>query len=218
MYAGRQIGRNILRQMEGKPLKPFKFAGLGDACSLGRRKAVSHLKGMRFYGLPAWILWRLFFWWFVPTWERKADIAFDWMMAPIFGRDIVGVRVATPFGLRREHYETGQAVVRQGEVGQQIYVIASGTADIIRETPEGEVLVTTLGLGRPLRGEGGLRADPADRHGARDLAARGAVARPERGAGAGGDDPDLRRRRPRAAQRAGAQPGAAPDEPVSPAG
>ena len=120
MYAGRQIGRNILRQTEGKPLKPFKFAGLGDACSLGRRKAVSHLKGMRFYGLPAWILWRLFFWWFVPTWERKADIAFDWMMAPMFGRDIVGVRVATPFGLRREHYETragGGAAGRGGSAG-----------------------------------------------------------------------------------------------------
>lgn len=147
MYGGRQIGRNIERHVQGKPLKPFKFAGLGDACSLGRRKAVSHLKGMRFYGLPAWILWRLFFWWFVPTWERKADIAFDWMMAPFFGRDIVNVQVATPYGLRREHYESGQAVVRQGEVGQQIYVITAGTADIIRETPEGDVLVTTLGPG-----------------------------------------------------------------------
>lgn len=147
MYGGRQIGRNIERHLQGKPLKPFRFAGLGDACSLGRRKAVSHLKGMRFYGLPAWILWRLFFWWFVPTWERKADIAFDWMMAPFFGRDIVNVQVATPYGLRREHYESGQAVVRQGEVGQQIYVITAGTADIIRETPDGDVLVTTLGPG-----------------------------------------------------------------------
>ncbi|KAA1429413.1 cyclic nucleotide-binding domain-containing protein [Nocardioides antri] len=147
MYGGRQIGRNIERRIQGRPPKPFTFAGLGDACSLGRRKAVSHLKGMRFYGLPAWILWRLFFWWFVPTWERKADIAFDWLAGPFFGRDIVGVQVAAPYGLRREHYETGQAVVRQGEVGQQIYVITAGTADVIRETPEGEVLVTTLGPG-----------------------------------------------------------------------
>jgi NADH:ubiquinone reductase (H+-translocating) len=147
MYGGRQIGRNILRRMEGKPLRPFTFAGLGDACSLGRRKAVSHLRGMRFYGLPAWILWRSFFWYFVPTWERKADIAFDWLCAPIFGRDIVGVHAASSYGLRREHYETGQAVVRQGEVGQAIYVITSGTADIIRETPDGEVVVTTLGPG-----------------------------------------------------------------------
>ncbi|KAA1415945.1 cyclic nucleotide-binding domain-containing protein [Nocardioides humilatus] len=147
MYAGKQIGRNIVRQMEGKPLKPFTFPGLGDACSLGRRKAVSHLKGFRFYGTPAWIVWRLFFWWFVPTWERKADIAFDWLCAPFFGRDIVGVGVATPYGLRREHYETGQPVVRQGEVGQAIYVITSGTAEIIRETPEGPVVVTTLGSG-----------------------------------------------------------------------
>lgn len=147
MYGGRQIGRNIVRQIEGKPPKPFTFAGLGDACSLGRRKAVSHLKGVRFYGLPAWVLWRSFFWFFVPTWERKADIAFDWLSAPFFGRDIVGVHPAASYGLRREHYEAGQAVVRQGEVGQAIYVITSGTADIIRETPEGQVLVTTLGPG-----------------------------------------------------------------------
>jgi NADH dehydrogenase len=147
MYGGRQIGRNILRQVEGKPLKPFTFAGLGDACSLGRRRAVSHLKGMRFYGLPGWVLWRAFFWWFVPTAERKADIAFDWLLAPIFGRDIVNFQVNTPYGLRREHYEPGQTVVRQGEVGQAIYVVASGTAEIVRETPEGEVVVTTLGPG-----------------------------------------------------------------------
>ncbi|MEZ0581246.1 FAD-dependent oxidoreductase [Nocardioides sp. MH1] len=147
MYGGRQIGRNIVRQLEGKPLKRFTFPGLGDACSLGRHKAVSHLKGFRFYGTPAWIVWRAFFWWYVPSRERKADIAFDWLCAPFFGRDIVGVGVATPYGLRREHYETGQAVVRQGEVGQAIYVITSGTADIVRETPEGEVVVTALGPG-----------------------------------------------------------------------
>ncbi|WP_183097685.1 FAD-dependent oxidoreductase [Nocardioides pelophilus] len=147
MYAGRQIGRNIVRQMNGKPLKPFTFTGLGDACSLGRHRAVSHLKGVRFYGLPAWILWRTFFWWFVPTWERKADIAFDWLCAPVFGRDIVNIQIAAPYGLRREHYETGQAVVRQGEVGQQIYVITAGSADVVRETAEGEVVVTSLGPG-----------------------------------------------------------------------
>lgn len=147
MYAGRQIGRNIVRQMNGKPLKPFTFTGLGDACSLGRHRAVSHLKGVRFYGLPVWVLWRTFFWWFVPTWERKADIAFDWLCAPVFGRDIVNIQIAAPYGLRREHYETGQAVVRQGEVGQQIYVITAGSADIVRETAEGEIVVTTLGPG-----------------------------------------------------------------------
>lgn len=147
MYGGRQIGRNIIRHGEGKALKPFTFTGLGDACSLGRRRAVSHLKGMRFYGFPGWVLWRAFFWWFVPTRERKADIAFDWMLAPVFGRDIVNFNVASPYGVRREHYEAGQTVVRQGEVGQAIYVISSGSAEIVRETPDGEVVVTTLGPG-----------------------------------------------------------------------
>lgn len=147
MYGGRQIGRNIVRQLAGKSLLPFTFTGLGDACSLGRRRAVSHLKGMRFYGFPGWVLWRAFFWWFVPTPERKADIAFDWLLAPVFGRDIVNFQVAAPYGLRREHYEAGQAVLRQGEVGQAIYVITEGTADVVRETDEGEVVVTTLSAG-----------------------------------------------------------------------
>ena len=41
MMGGRQVGKNLLRQQRGKDLRPFRFTGLGEACSLGRRHAVS---------------------------------------------------------------------------------------------------------------------------------------------------------------------------------
>jgi len=147
MYAGRQIGRNIRRQLAGKELKQFKFTGLGDACSLGRRRAISQLKGVRMYGFPAWLMWRAFFLYFVPTWDRKLRIATDWLLTPLVGRNIINMRVEQSYGLRHEHYEPGQLVVKQGDVGQQIYVVTAGSAEIVREKPDGEDLVTTLGPG-----------------------------------------------------------------------
>ena len=147
MYAGRQVGRNISRQLAGKDLKPFKFTGLGDACSLGRHRAVSHLKGVRVTGFLAWVLWRAFFLYYVPSWDRKLRIATDWLVTPLVGRNIINMRVEQPYGLRHEHYEPGQLVVKQGDVGQQIYVVTAGEAEIVRENPEGEALVTTLGPG-----------------------------------------------------------------------
>jgi NADH dehydrogenase len=148
MMHGRQVGRNIEREIRGKPLKKFSFTGLGDACSLGRRKAITHVKGIRLYGLLAWIVWRAFFIYFVPSWDRRIRIMLDWFLVPIFGRDIVNMRMAEPYGMRHEHYEPGQTIVKQGAVGQQVYVIFDGEAQVIRELPDGtERLVTTLGKG-----------------------------------------------------------------------
>jgi NADH dehydrogenase len=147
MMAGKHIAANILRVVAGKSPKKFTFTGLGDACSLGRRKAVTHVKGIRVYGLLAWVIWRAFFIYFVPTWDRKIRIMFDWFITPFVGRDIVNMRMAEPYGMRREHYEPGQVIVKQGAVGQQVYVIFEGEAEVVRESPDGDQVLTRLGAG-----------------------------------------------------------------------
>lgn len=133
MTAGRQAGRNILRAVRGQPLKPYRFTGLGDACGLGRRRALAQVKGIELTGIPAWIVWRAFFIRFVPTVDRQLRILLDWIVTPFVGRDIVEIRPREPFGLRREHYEAGQAIVRQGELGQQLYLIWRGEVEVVRE-------------------------------------------------------------------------------------
>lgn len=153
MMGGRHVGANILRRLKGKPLRPFRFSGLGEACSLGQRHAVYHLKGFRMYGRTAWLLWRLTFLGFIPSWERRLRILSDWLVVGLFGRDIVNVQMHEPFGVRPEVYEPGQPIVREGEVGRHLYLIKEGEVEVVRRVGSDggqgeEEHLATLGAGQ----------------------------------------------------------------------
>ena len=147
MTQGKQAGRNLLRSIRGRPLRPYRFTGLGDACGLGRRRAVAHIKGIPVTGIPAWILWRTFFLRYVPTMDRKLRILLDWVLTPFFGRDVVEMRIREPFGIRRQHYEIGQDIVRQGERGQQLFFIWKGEVEVLQRDAEGTHRLARLGPG-----------------------------------------------------------------------
>ena len=145
--AGRQIARNIVRAENGRPLEKHQFLGLGDACSVGRRKAVAHIRGMGFTGFPAWVAWRLLLLNFVPSWDRKVRLFLDWLLWPLVGRDVVNMKIDSNYGIRRELFEVGQEIVRQGDVGKRLYLIWRGEVDVVREQEGGPKHVITLGPG-----------------------------------------------------------------------
>lgn len=148
MMGGRHIGKNLRRVLAGKATRPFRFSGLGEAASMGHRKAIYHLKGIRLYGLPAWVLWRITFLAFVPSWQRRIRILGDWLTTAFVGRDIVNVHMHEPFGVRREVYEPGQDIVREGERGDRLYLIWEGEVEVVRAAPGGEERLATLGRGQ----------------------------------------------------------------------
>ena len=47
----------------------------------------------------------------------------------------------------REHFEPGQEVFRQGDLGDRIYSIVSGAAEVVQETNGREIVVARLGAG-----------------------------------------------------------------------
>jgi NADH dehydrogenase len=92
--AGSNIGANILRSTAGKALKPYSFNGLGEACTLGHRSAIAHMKGIPACGYLAWIGWRfIVLTMFVPSWTRRVRLMFDWWLTLIMGRDVVNPRI-----------------------------------------------------------------------------------------------------------------------------
>jgi NADH dehydrogenase len=92
--AGLNIGVNILRSLDGKRLKPYSFNGLGEACTLGHRYAIAHIKGIPACGWFAWIGWRfIVLTMFVPCWKRRVRLMFDWLLTLVLGRDIVNPKV-----------------------------------------------------------------------------------------------------------------------------
>jgi NADH dehydrogenase len=85
----RTLARNIHAAVRGRPLKPFHFDSLGALCVVGHHTACAEIKGVRFSGLFAWLLWRGIYLSKLPGLERKARVLVDWAMELFFPRDIV---------------------------------------------------------------------------------------------------------------------------------
>lgn len=80
---------NIIAQVTGRPLKPFRFPGLGQLAAIGRRRGVAQILGFRFSGFIAWWLWRTIYLSKLPRFERKVRVALDWALDLVFSKDIV---------------------------------------------------------------------------------------------------------------------------------
>jgi len=54
---GKQLGDNLLRLIENKPMIPFDYKDKGSMATVGRNKAVVDLKHFKFQGVFAWFVW-----------------------------------------------------------------------------------------------------------------------------------------------------------------
>ena len=54
---GRAVGRNILRDLDGRPRQPFRYFDKGTMAFVGRAAAVADIHGFHVTGFFAWLLW-----------------------------------------------------------------------------------------------------------------------------------------------------------------
>ncbi len=137
LTAGQQAAINIKATLTGRPLKPYRFNGLGDACTLGNWRAAAHLKGIPLYGLLGYLSWRGFVVAYLPLWEKRIRLIVDWLIAPFVGRDLINMNVHRPVAVRPVIFEPGQDIVRQGDVGQNLYIIKSGEVEVFKRAENG---------------------------------------------------------------------------------
>jgi NADH dehydrogenase len=95
----RTLARNLRASIYGKPLKPFRFDSLGTLCVVGHHTACAEIKGHKFSGFFAWLLWRGIYLSKLPGLERKVRVLGDWTVELFFPRDIVQT---IDFGMRGE--------------------------------------------------------------------------------------------------------------------
>ena len=57
MQGGAHAAQNIMRSIEGQPLRPFVYRNLGDMATIGRASAVGDLPWIQLKGLPGWLFW-----------------------------------------------------------------------------------------------------------------------------------------------------------------
>jgi NADH:ubiquinone reductase (H+-translocating) len=85
---GRAVADNVVAALAGSRPEPFRFRGLGFLVPLGRQSAAAELRGMRFSGLPAWLLWRGVYLWKLPGPQKRLRVLVDWTVELLFPRDI----------------------------------------------------------------------------------------------------------------------------------
>ncbi len=93
---GRHVARNVYAALKGKPLKSFRYRGIGMLATLGRHRGVGQVFGIRLTGFLAWFAWRTYYLLALPRWERRIRVAFDWTLDLLFPPDIVELKVEPP--------------------------------------------------------------------------------------------------------------------------
>jgi NADH dehydrogenase len=100
---GRLVARNVAGALGGRPPKPFRYRTKGVVAELGRNEAVALVLGLRFRGLPAWLIARTYHLLLMPGLGRRLRLLVDWNVALLFGRDASSPgRLGSPTPLERE--------------------------------------------------------------------------------------------------------------------
>lgn len=142
------LARNIVAKINGKQTKPFFFKSIGMLGAFGHHSAVAELFGkIRLSGLLAWIMWRGIYWVKLPGLDRKIKVAFSWMLDMIFPIEEVQLQTAPSQGIAKLHFETGEVIFHEGDVGDYLYIITEGSVEIVRQAEGKEQIVAHLGKG-----------------------------------------------------------------------
>lgn len=78
IHHGIRIGDNIVRALDGRRPRPFRFPGLGQGASLGVGHGVAELYGVPLTGWPAWLARWVFFHCFMPSRRVALRAAGEW--------------------------------------------------------------------------------------------------------------------------------------------
>ncbi len=144
----RYLAHNLLATLDGGQKRPFAFGGLGQIASLGRGSAVAELFGLQLSGWLAWWLWRGVYLSKLPSLERKVRVLADWLFGSLLPRDTARLKLERTTSIARMHYQPGQAIVQQGDVGSRFFLIVQGKVEVVRIEPGGaETRLNELGAG-----------------------------------------------------------------------
>lgn len=149
MRQGVIAAHNIAAAIRGeKTRKTFAFKGLGALCSLGHQSGVAEIMGFRFSGIIAWMMWRVIYLSKLPGLDRRVKVALAWILDFFFPPDLVQLKLFGHRAVKQEHYEPGEEVFHQGDLGDRIYIMVSGRAQVLVNANDGsEKVLASLGPG-----------------------------------------------------------------------
>jgi len=143
------LAGNILASHTGARPRSFAFTGLGKLGALGHHRAVAELPGgVQVSGLPAWLMWRAIYWSKLPGASRKTRVAISWLSDLMLPPHPVQLNLGGGRGATQAHYEAGETVFEEGDTGDSLFMILSGSVEVLKRFgPEGSELQVVGQLG-----------------------------------------------------------------------
>jgi NADH dehydrogenase len=142
------LATNLVAGIRGGATRVYDFKGLGKMGALGRHSAVAEmLGGIKLSGFIAWFAWRTIYLMKMPGWGRRAKIAAAWAFDLVLPPDLIQLNFDPPALARGEHFEPGEMVFHEGDLGDRVYMIRNGRAQVSVETERGEQILGVLGPG-----------------------------------------------------------------------
>jgi NADH dehydrogenase len=127
------LAANILADQAGSPRRSFAFTGLGKLGALGHHRAVAELPGgVPVAGLPAWLMWRGIYWSKLPGASRKTRVAISWLSDLVLPPHPVQLNLGGGRGATQAHYEPGETVFEEGDSADSLFMILSGSVEVLK--------------------------------------------------------------------------------------
>jgi len=79
VQAGGWVARDILANLRGETIEPFRWQDLGSMAVIGPWYAVADLRGLQLTGLAGWVVWALAHLAFIPDTENRIALFSKWM-------------------------------------------------------------------------------------------------------------------------------------------
>lgn len=76
---GENLGENLVRLSEDKPLIPFKYNDKGSMATVGRNKAVADLPKFKSQGVFAWFIWMFVHLYFLIGFRNRVVVFINWV-------------------------------------------------------------------------------------------------------------------------------------------
>jgi NADH dehydrogenase len=81
MQMGAATAENILRGLQGETRDNFTYRDKGTMATIGRKKAIAQLAGMKFKGFVAWMMWLFLHVFFLIGFRNRLAVMLDWFWA-----------------------------------------------------------------------------------------------------------------------------------------
>jgi len=78
MQQGKFIAKTILRELDSIPRKSFQYLDKGQMATIGRKKAIVEVRGLKFGGFLAWLAWLFIHIFYLSGFKNRVIVLIQW--------------------------------------------------------------------------------------------------------------------------------------------